>query len=176
MLTYIWGNIGSGNGLLLDSDRHKAITWTNVDLSSGYINLEDEFESEMFKTTAASPRDQWVNSLWPSDAIWWQRSGSTLVQLMACCLTTPSQYWTSVDLSSARSSDIFLGAISQQLSQPSIIVNWLEKCSSKISLKSLRDQWVSIIVITGLTITNQVLYSLMFAHYLYFSCCDGQIG
>ena len=33
-----------------------------------------------------------VNSLWPSDAIWWRWSRSTLVQLMACCLTAPSHY------------------------------------------------------------------------------------
>ena len=36
-------------------------------------------------------------SLWPSDAIWRHRSGSTLAQVMACCLTAPShylnQYW-----------------------------------------------------------------------------------
>ena len=38
-----------------------------------------------------------VNSLWPRDAIWWHRSGSTLAQVMACCLMAPShylnQYW-----------------------------------------------------------------------------------
>ena len=38
-----------------------------------------------------------VNWLRPSDAIWWHRSGSTLAQVMACCLTAPShylnQYW-----------------------------------------------------------------------------------
>ena len=33
-----------------------------------------------------------INSLRPSDAIWRQRSGSTLVQVMACCLTAPSHY------------------------------------------------------------------------------------
>ena len=33
-----------------------------------------------------------VNSLSPSDAIWRQRSGSTLAQVMACCLTAPSHY------------------------------------------------------------------------------------
>ena len=32
------------------------------------------------------------NSLGPSDAMWWQRSGSTLAQVMACCLTPPSHY------------------------------------------------------------------------------------
>ena len=34
----------------------------------------------------------WINSLWPSDAIWCQRSWSTLVQVMACCLMAPSHY------------------------------------------------------------------------------------
>ena len=32
------------------------------------------------------------NSLRPSDAIWRQGSRSTLVQVMACCLTAPSHY------------------------------------------------------------------------------------
>ena len=36
---------------------------------------------------------KWViNSLWPSDTIWWPRSGSTLAQVMACCLMAPSHY------------------------------------------------------------------------------------
>ena len=33
-----------------------------------------------------------LNSLWPSDTIWRQRSGSTLAQVMACCWTAPSHY------------------------------------------------------------------------------------
>ena len=33
-----------------------------------------------------------VNSLLHSDAIWQLRSGSTLAQLMVCCLTAPSHY------------------------------------------------------------------------------------
>ena len=44
-----------------------------------------------------TPRVQWVNSLWPSDAIWRHGSGSALTQVMVCCLTAPShylnQYW-----------------------------------------------------------------------------------
>ena len=32
------------------------------------------------------------NSLWPSDAIWQHRSGSTLAQVMACFLMAPNQY------------------------------------------------------------------------------------
>ena len=33
-----------------------------------------------------------IHSLWPSDTIFWHRSGSTWVQVMACCLTAPSHY------------------------------------------------------------------------------------
>ena len=33
-----------------------------------------------------------INSLGPSDAIWRQKSGTTLPQVMACCLTAPSHY------------------------------------------------------------------------------------
>ena len=33
-----------------------------------------------------------LNSLWPSDTLWCQRSGSTLAQVMACCLMAASQY------------------------------------------------------------------------------------
>ena len=32
------------------------------------------------------------NSLWTSDTIWRHKSGSTLAQVMACCLTAPSHY------------------------------------------------------------------------------------
>ena len=33
-----------------------------------------------------------VNSLRPSGTIWWHRSGSTLAQVMSCCLMAPSHY------------------------------------------------------------------------------------
>ena len=35
-----------------------------------------------------------INSLWPCDAIWQHKSGPTLTQVMACCLTAASQYLT----------------------------------------------------------------------------------
>ena len=35
---------------------------------------------------------QIANSLWLSDAIWWQRTWSTLAQMMACCLAARSHY------------------------------------------------------------------------------------
>ena len=38
------------------------------------------------------PTDMDINSLLPSDVIWWQGSKSTLAQIMACCLTAPRHY------------------------------------------------------------------------------------
>ena len=35
---------------------------------------------------------RWINSLWPSGAIWRHRSQSTIAQVMACCLMAPSHY------------------------------------------------------------------------------------
>ena len=34
----------------------------------------------------------YFNSLWPSDAIWQHRAGSTLAQVVVCCLMAPSHY------------------------------------------------------------------------------------
>ena len=34
-----------------------------------------------------------VHSVYPSDTIWHQRTWSTLVQVMACCLVAPRHYW-----------------------------------------------------------------------------------
>ena len=57
--------------------------------------------------------DTVISSLRPSDAIWWHRSGSTLAQVMACCLTAPSHYLNQCWLkSSVRSCCIHLRAIS----------------------------------------------------------------
>ena len=41
-----------------------------------------------------------INSLWPSDDIWWQNSGSTLSLVMACCLTASNHYLNNIDSSS----------------------------------------------------------------------------
>ena len=72
----------------------QAISWMknilimNLKVPSHYLNYR--WPSYLTHKCVASP--QWVNSLWPSDAIWHWRSWSTLVQVMACCLTAPSHY------------------------------------------------------------------------------------
>ena len=64
--------------------------------------VRNMFVDYTLKITTTSPRGQWVsdficgsrhlNSSRSSDAIWQHRSGSTLAQVMACCLTAPSHY------------------------------------------------------------------------------------
>ena len=79
----------------------------------------------------------YINSLWHSDAIWRQRSGSTLAQVDQAII------WTNVDLSLVRSSDIHLRAASQEIPQPSITKSSLKIMHIyKISSTSPRGQWV----------------------------------
>ena len=83
-----------------------------------------------------------LNSLGPSDAIWRQKSGSTLVQVMACCLTAPSHYlnqcWLIISKVSWHSFEGNFTAGISAINQ----CNWLKIYSSKISLKSPRPQWL----------------------------------
>ena len=50
------------------------------------------FENVFCKLLAILLRPKYVNPLWPSDAIWQQKSGAILAQVMACCLMAPSHY------------------------------------------------------------------------------------
>ena len=83
-----------------------------------------------------------VNSLGPSDAIWLQRSGSTLAQVMACCLTAPSHYlnqcWLIISEVQWHS---YLGTFTRDASTINH-ENKFENYISKILLKSPRGQWV----------------------------------
>ena len=83
------------------------------------------------------------NSLWPSDAIWQQGSRSTLAHVMACCLTAPSHYLNQCWL--IISEVLWHSSESNFTDDISAInhCNWLEKYSSKISLKSHWPQWVN---------------------------------
>ena len=64
---------------------------------------------------------KWLfNPLWSSDAIWWQRPGSTLAQVMACHLTAPNHYLNRCWLIVSKVSGIHLRAISQKVSKPLI--------------------------------------------------------
>ena len=79
------------------------------------------------------------NSLWPSGSMWWLISGSTLAQIMVCCLTVPSHYlnqcWLTLQVFFFF---IHLRAISQE-----ILMNVFGDYTFKITTTSPRGQWVN---------------------------------
>ena len=68
--------------------------------------LDISFYNNLNTRSTSSYHNATLNSLWTSDTIWWYRTASTLVQVMACSLTTPSQYLNHVNLSKVIFRDI----------------------------------------------------------------------
>ena len=85
----------------------------------------------------------WFNSLWPSDAIWRHRTGSTLDQVMACCLTAPSHYlnqcWLIISKVHWHSSEGNFAKDTSAINH----YNQLENNFFQISIKSTWDPWVN---------------------------------
>ena len=57
----------------------------------GWLTFDDVIQNGRRVPTTSRGTSSF-NSLWPSDAIWQHRSGSTLAQVMARCLTAPSHH------------------------------------------------------------------------------------
>ena len=72
-----------------------------------------------------------INSLWTSDAKWWQRSGSTSAQVMAYCLMAPSHHLNQCWWSSKAFCGTHLRTISQEVFRD---IKEYEKNMCKISL------------------------------------------
>ena len=80
-----------------------------------------------------------INSLWPSDAIWWHKSEWTWAQVIVWCLTVPSHYlnqcclitgvlWHSGQNDFTRHySDVIMGAMASHITDSSIV--YLTVCS-----------------------------------------------
>ena len=68
--------------------RVKKSSWIKAWISN-YIHVQ---QRDLITHPCPNFSSSLVNSLRLSDAIWWQRSGSTLAQVMACCLMAPSHY------------------------------------------------------------------------------------
>ena len=76
-----------------------------------------------------------VNSLWPSDAIWQQRSRSTLDKLMTCCLTPLSYCWLFINV-------LLRYPPESNFAQITILYNKLEYQTVEITATSPRSQCV----------------------------------
>ena len=89
----------------------------------------------------AIPRTN-VNASWYSDAIWRHRSGSTLAQVMACCLMAPSHYlnqcWLNIYVALWHSAENVFTRNAQD------IYPWYQFENDKTSNTSSRGQWVNL--------------------------------
>ena len=88
-------NIGSGNGLLPDGTNPIPEPMLSNNQSSPVTVTWGQLHKRFPNHQSIKLDWKWLNtlnSLMPSDVIWWHRSGSTLAQVMACCLTAPSHY------------------------------------------------------------------------------------
>ena len=85
----------------------------------------------------------WLNSLWPIYNIWWHRSGSALVQVMACCLTAPSHYLNQCWLLASNILWHSPGSNLEMTGQAPNLYNEFEKYTFKISATPPRCQWVN---------------------------------
>ena len=70
------------------SPHYRVLCWGNPP-KDDYSNKHHCLKQGLGTEHATS---HYLNSLWSSDAIWRHRSGTTLVHVMACCLTAPSHY------------------------------------------------------------------------------------
>ena len=105
-----------------------------------------------------------VNSLWPIATIWLYKSGSSLAQVMACCLTAPSHYpnqcWLfiiEVLWNSSESNFIVV-------TQTTIMYNKFENYAFEIIATSPWGQWVNSQVLWGL-LSNLEKFHLIYEIY-----------
>ena len=122
-------NIGLGNGLVPSGNKPLPVLMlTQLNVATWHICELTEI----------------INSLWPSDTIWRHKSGSTLDQVMACCLTAPSHYlnqcWLIISKIQWHSSEYNFTRYTPSISHWNKLENYL----SKILFKSPRVQWVKI--------------------------------
>ena len=91
MYNMIWKkatHIKTGAGTIHDYPSYCEATLKNKGKTGKYQTKTKDNN----KRTQKSMNQCIFNSLWPSDAIWQHRCGSTLAQVMACCMTAPSHY------------------------------------------------------------------------------------
>ena len=79
------------SNLICPSDK---LSW-QTDCPVLHVNIQKTWcrplsKSECFPKT--------INSLWHNDSIWWHTSGSTLPQVMVCCLMELSHYFNQCEL------------------------------------------------------------------------------
>ena len=107
----------------------------------------------------------WINSLWPGDAIWQHRSGSTLDQVMACCLKATSHYLNQCWLIINGFWGIHIGTVTHEILMMSIC-----KMSLKITFLKL------LLHLPGTTELSNYIHFIKYALFSSSFVCCGLFG
>ena len=94
-----------------------------------------------------------INSLWPSDTIWWQWCVSTLTPVMTWCCTRQAITWTNVDLLLNVFCSIHLRVIPQEMVMNFLHNKCLDYHTSEMNTTSPR--------VNELTYKNVIVHSLL---------------
>ena len=74
------------------ADAAAETNWKHSHPRLGWLHKVTQTWGDLMMTQLSENYIWWVNSLWLIDVIWQHRFGSTLTQVMACCLMAPSHY------------------------------------------------------------------------------------
>ena len=116
----------------------------------------DETEMLMVQLVTKISSNENINSLWPSDTIWHHKSGSTLAQVMACCLRAPSHYlnqcWLIISKVQWHSSECNFTRDASAISHWNLLENYLSEFCSNLP-------WANELNILGLNRQQTIIYS-----------------
>ena len=120
----------------------------NINQSAKLFIHQNVFENVICEIASVLSRGRWVNSLGPSDVIWRQGSGSTLAQVMTCCLMAPSHYlnqcWLIISKVLWHSSEgNFIRDASAPFTKVSLKITFLELNWNLPGVNELKECWIS---------------------------------
>ena len=132
--------------LVLVASQNSSMLWIRIWQWRRSLWLHCTWNGTRLETNSTPPDSRYLetrwncyhlfNTLWPTDIIWWHRSGPTFAQEMACCLMAPSHYLNQCWL-------IIKGIV-----WPSTQSNFV-RSAHELLTTSLRGQWVNSLMPKG---------------------------
>ena len=142
---------------------------------AGFIMLSQAVSSiltpHMTHIPSCPPFGEQNMTLWPKYAIWHHKTWSTLVWVMACCLTAPIHYlnqWWLIMLKVLKHSSMGNFIWKSQYIYPWYV---FENCSFKIAVASPRGKWVNSLQLKESSVLLLV-YDTLMSRPSITNCCD----
>ena len=108
-----------------------------------------------------------IYSLWPSDTIWWHKSGSTLTHVMACCLVASNHYlnqcWLIISKVQWHPSEINVTR-DTSVTEISLKITYLNFCSNLPGTNELTGSMCCVIAQCKRNIPSNLLFNTFKLH------------